>query len=82
MKVFGTHVKLARWVKETVGKWLVSRKVASCLVRSIKRRKGDSLACLVFNLALEKAKRDSGIQTRGKTFYKPVQLLAFANLHI
>jgi hypothetical protein len=57
----------------------VSRKVASCLVRSLRRRKGDSLACLVFNLALEKIKKYSGIQIRGTTFHKPVQLLAFAD---
>jgi hypothetical protein len=61
------------------GKWLVSRKVASCPVRSLRLRKGYSLACLVFNLELEKVKSDSDIQRRGKTFYKPVQLLAFAD---
>jgi sorting nexin-29 len=27
-------------------------------------RQGDALACLLFNIALEKAVRDSGIETR------------------
>ena len=39
-------------------------------------RQGDSLACLLFNLALEKVVRDAGILTNGTTFYKSVQLLA------
>jgi sorting nexin-29 len=42
-------------------------------------RQGDALACLLFNVALEKVVRDSGIQTRGTIFYKLVQLLAYAD---
>ena len=42
-------------------------------------RQGDSLACLLFNLALEKAVRRAGIQTNGTIFYKSVQLLAYAD---
>jgi sorting nexin-29 len=42
-------------------------------------RQGDSLACLVFNLALEKVIRNAGIQTNGTIFYKSVQLLAYAD---
>ena len=38
-------------------------------------RQGDSLACLLFNLALEKVVRNAGIQTSGTIFYKSVQLL-------
>jgi sorting nexin-29 len=41
-------------------------------------RQGDSLACLLFNVALEKVK-DAGINTRGTIFYKSVQILAFAD---
>ena len=41
-------------------------------------REGDSLACLLFNLALEKV-RNAGIQTSGTIFYKSVQLLAYAD---
>ena len=42
-------------------------------------RQGDSLACLLFNLALEKTVRNAGIQTNGTIFYKSVQLLAYAD---
>ena len=42
-------------------------------------RQGDSLACLLFNIALEKVVREAGIQTRGTIFYKSVQILAFAD---
>ena len=38
----------------------------------------DALACLLFNIALEKTIRDSGIQTRGTIFFKTVQMLAYA----
>ena len=40
---------------------------------------GDSLACLLFNLALEKVVGNAGIQTNGTVFYKSVQLLAYAD---
>jgi len=39
----------------------------------------DALACLLFNIALEKVIRDMGIQTRGTIFFKTVQILAYAN---
>jgi hypothetical protein len=42
-------------------------------------QQGDSLACLLFNIALEKVVRDAGINTRGTMLYKSVQILAFAD---
>jgi len=42
-------------------------------------RQGHSLACLLFNLAFEKAVRNAGIQTSGTILYKSVQLLAYAD---
>ena len=42
-------------------------------------RQGNALACLLFNIALEKVIRDSGIQTRGTIFFKTVQILAYAD---
>jgi sorting nexin-29 len=42
-------------------------------------RQFDSLACLLFNLALGKVVRNAGIQTNGTIFYKSVQLLAYAD---
>jgi sorting nexin-29 len=41
-------------------------------------RQGDALACLLFNVALEKAIRDLGIQIGWQIFQKSVQLLAYA----
>jgi len=43
-------------------------------------RQCDALACLLFNIALEKVIRDSGIQTRGTIFFKTVQILAYADV--
>jgi sorting nexin-29 len=40
-------------------------------------RQGDALACLLFNVTLEKIIQDSGIQTRGTIFSKTVQILAY-----
>jgi len=42
-------------------------------------KQGDALACLLFNIALEKVIRDWGIQTRETIFFKSVQILAHAN---
>jgi hypothetical protein len=42
-------------------------------------RQGDSLACLLFNLALKTAVRKAGIQTNGTIFYTSVQFLAYAD---
>jgi hypothetical protein len=37
------------------------------------------VACLLYNIALEKVIRDSGINLRGTIFYKSVQILAYAD---
>jgi len=42
-------------------------------------KQGYPLACLLFNIALEKVIRDSGIQTRGTIFFKTVQILAYTD---
>jgi hypothetical protein len=42
-------------------------------------RQGDTLACLLFNIALEKVVRDSGIERRGTIYHKSVQVLAYAD---
>jgi len=42
-------------------------------------KQGDALACLLFNISLEKVIWDSGIQTRGTIFFKTVQILACAD---
>lgn len=42
-------------------------------------KKGDSKACLLFNITLEKVIKDSGIQTEGTIFHKSIQTLANAD---
>ena len=42
-------------------------------------RQGDGLACLLFNLALERAIRDSRVETTGTIFYKSTQMLTYAD---
>ncbi|GFX92685.1 reverse transcriptase domain-containing protein [Trichonephila clavipes] len=42
-------------------------------------RQGDSLACLLFNLVLEKCIRDSGLDRSGTLWNKSLQLLAYAD---
>jgi sorting nexin-29 len=44
-------------------------------------RQGDALACLLFNIVLEKIVRDAVIQTNGTILCKSVQLLAYADAH-
>ena len=40
---------------------------------------GDALACLLFNLALEKAMRDAGIDSSRTVFNRLVQVLGYTN---
>ena len=42
-------------------------------------RQGDALACILFNIALEKIIRDANVNRRGNIFYKSVQILAYAD---
>jgi sorting nexin-29 len=42
-------------------------------------RQGDALACLLFNISLEKVIRDADINIRGNIFYKSIQILAYAD---
>ena len=42
-------------------------------------RQGDALACILFNIALEKTIRDANINQRGNIFYKSVQILTYAD---
>ena len=37
------------------------------------------MACLLFNIALEKVIRDAAVNIRGTIFYKSVQILAYAD---
>jgi sorting nexin-29 len=83
MKEFNFPNKLIRSVKITMENSQCHIKLQSELSKPLNTinglRQGDSLACLLFNIALEKVIRDSGIQTRGTIFYKSIQILAYAD---
>jgi hypothetical protein len=42
-------------------------------------RQVDALACMLFNIALEKAVRDAGIGKRGTIYHTSVQVLVYAD---
>ena len=42
-------------------------------------RQGKALACLLFNVDLEKVIRDAAVNKGGTIFYKSVQILAYAD---
>jgi sorting nexin-29 len=48
----------------------IQNKLSSPIITRNGVRQGDSLACLLFNITLEKVVRDAGINTRGTIFYK------------
>ncbi|CAG9832840.1 unnamed protein product [Diabrotica balteata] len=42
-------------------------------------RQGDALSCTLFNLALEKVMRDSGINLKGTIYTRSIQVMAYAD---
>jgi len=83
MMEFGIPLKLIRLVKTTVTNEQCSVRIQSHLSEPVSAtcgmRQGDTLSCLLFNIALENVIRDSGIQTRGTIFFNTVQILAYAD---
>jgi sorting nexin-29 len=83
MMEFGIPPKLIRLVKIIMTNVQCSVQIQSHLSEPVSTtcgvRQGNALACLLFNTALEKVIRDSGIQTRGTVFFKTVQILAYAD---
>ena len=83
MMEFGIPSKLIRLVKTTMINVQCSVQIQSHLSEPISTtrgvRQGDALACLLFNIVLEKAIWDSGIQTIGTIFFKTVQILVYAD---
>jgi len=80
---FNIPNKLIRLTRMTMDNTKSQARIQSDLSDSIITKKGlrqgDPLACLLFNLALEKVIRNPGIQTSGTIFYKSVQNLAYAD---
>lgn len=83
MREFGIPNKLIRLCRLTMTNTSSQVKIAGLLSRPINifngLRQGDGLACVLFNLALEKAIRDSGTSTRGTIVTKSSQILAYAD---
>jgi len=83
MMEFSIPPKLIRLVKTTMTNVQCSVRIQSHLSEPISTtcgvRQDDALACLLFNIALEKVIWDTGIQTRGTIFFKTVQILAYAD---
>ena len=83
MMDLGIPSKLIRLVKTTMTNVECSVQIQSHLSEPISTtrgvRQGDALACLLFNIVLEKVIWDSGIQTRGTIFSKTAQILVYAD---
>lgn len=83
MREFEIPEKLVRLINLTLSETKIMVKIQNCLSEPLEIkngvRQGDSLACLLFNIALEKVIRDSNINNRGTIFNKSIQLLAFAD---
>lgn len=80
---FGIPDKLVRLIKMTMQNIVCHVKIKCDTSRPFEPknglRQGDALACLLFNLALEKVVRDSNINASGNLYTKSVQLLAYAD---
>ena len=63
----------------TTAKVKVQNELSESFHIRIGLRQGDALACILFNIALEKIIRDANINQRGNIFYKSVQILAYAD---
>ncbi|XP_072389549.1 uncharacterized protein [Diabrotica undecimpunctata] len=75
--------QLITLVKATLSKVECKVKVQNRVSRSFQThtglRQGDSLSCLLFNIALERAIEKLGIPTRGTIINRSVQILAYAD---
>ena len=83
MNEFGIPTKLVSLTRATINNVRCRIKIQSHLsepfITERGLRQGDSLACLLFNLALEKCIRDSGLNRRGTLWGRSLQLLAYAD---
>jgi hypothetical protein len=79
---FGTPMKLINLTGVTIKRVKCRLKLQGSLsepfITQRGLRHGDVLACLLFNITLEKVIRDSGTERRGVIYYKSVQVLAYA----
>jgi sorting nexin-29 len=78
MQEFGIPVKLTNLTRATLKRVKCRIKLQGHLSEPFltqrRLRQGDELVCLLFNIALEKVIRDSGIERQGIIYYKSVQI--------
>jgi endonuclease/exonuclease/phosphatase family metal-dependent hydrolase len=83
MEELGIPQKLIRLVKCTMTNLVSVVKIEKDKSRPFAvnngLRQGDSLACLLFNIALEKVIREAEVETRNTIFVHSTQILAFAD---
>jgi sorting nexin-29 len=83
MDEFGIPGKLTRTVRATMENTSSSIRVQTPLSDPSDvtngLRQGDALACLLFNVVLQKATNDSRIQTSGHIFVKSLQIIAYVD---
>jgi sorting nexin-29 len=79
----GIPQKLIKITKITMKNSVTQIRIQSSLSEPLKvnkgLRQGDPLACLLFNIALEKAVRKANMQIIGHIFHKSAQILACAD---
>jgi len=83
MLEFGIPPKLVRLTRATMEGTTAQVKLQNELSNSFRigngLRQGDSLACILFNIVLEKIIREANINQQGNIFYTSVQILAYAD---
>ena len=83
MLEFGIPLKLMRLTQATMEGTSAKVKVPNELSESFhiwnRLRQGDALACILFNIALEKMIHDANINQCGNILYKSTQILAYAD---
>jgi len=79
MQELGIPPKPVRLTQATMEGTTAKVKIQNELSRSFHiqngLRQGDALACILFNIALEKIIREANINQHGNIFYKSVQIL-------
>jgi sorting nexin-29 len=79
MRDMGIPAKLIRLTKLTMTNNCVMVKLSRQFDIKEGVRQGDPLACLLFNINLEKVIRDAEVETWGTVFNKSVQILAYVD---
>lgn len=83
MNEFQIPSKLIRLVKTTMSKVIckvrIENDTSDAFQTNTGLRQGDALACLLFNIALEKTVRDANLENRGTIYNKSMQIMAYAD---